>query len=237
MAAKDFTAFIFARGGSKGVKNKNIRLVGGKPLIAHSIASALESSHIGRVIVSTDSEDIAAAAKAHGADVLMRPDEMASDTAPEILAWRHAIESSKDVFKEGGQEIFLSCPATSPFRAPQDIDAGIERFQKGDCDIVFGITPSDSNPYLTMVTIGDDDLVHICIEGSKAVRRQDVPSVYDITSCVYVTSPDYVRNCERLIDGRVGYVEIPNERAIDIDTEYDLYLADLMLTHPFEGKA
>lgn len=227
---KSRTAFIFARGGSKGVRNKNIRSAGGKPLIAHTIACALKSRYINRVIVSTDSEAIAETARAYEAQVIMRPPELAQDETPEILAWRHAIASAPDI-----GDVFISLPATSPLRQPEDIDAGIERFAKGDCDIVFGITQSHNSPYLSMVTIGEGDLLRIAIEGMNAVRRQDVPVVYNITGCVYVADLDYVLTCGRLMEGRVGYVKIPQERAIDIDTEHDLYLADLMLRHPFPG--
>lgn len=228
------TAFIFARGGSKGIKDKNIRKVGGKPLIAHSIGCALASKYVSRIIVSTDSEAIAEVARAYGADVLMRPAHLAADDSPEILAWRHAIEES-GIYGESPQELFLSLPATSPLRSKEDIDAAIERFMKKDCDIVFGISPSRRNPYLNMATVDKDGLIHVAISGSNAVRRQDVPDVFDITTCVYATSPNYVRTCKRLIEGRVGYIEIPVERSLDIDDEIDLYLANLMMTYPFKN--
>lgn len=224
------TAFIFARGGSKGVPQKNIYPVAGKPLIAHSIQSALKSKSVNRIVVSTDDKAIAKAAQQYGAEVLNRPAELASDTAPEILAWRHALDSFPDA------KPFISLPATSPLRAPEDIDAAVARFNKGNCDIVFGITPSHRNPYLNMATINGKDLIEIIIGGSSAVRRQDVPDVYDITTCVYVARPDYVRSCTKLIDGRVGYVMIPPERALDIDTPFDMHLAELMLTHPYKAK-
>lgn len=231
-AKKNYTAFIFARGGSKGVKNKNIRSVGGKPLIAHTIACALKSSYIDRVIVSTDSEAIAETARAYGAQTIMRPPELAEDNTPEILAWRHAIASTPDI-----GDFFISLPATSPLRRPEDIDDGIERFAKGGCDIVFSITQSHNSPYLSMVQVGEDGLLHIVIGGGNAVRRQDVPPVYNITGCVYVANLEYVIKCGRLMEGRVGYIEIPPERAVDIDTEHDLYLADLMLKHPFPDES
>lgn len=230
--AKNLTAFIFARGGSKGVKNKNIREVGGKPLIAHSILCALESSYIARVVVSTDSTDIADVARKYGADVLMRPDDLAADDTPEILAWRHAVDACKKDL--AAQKMFISLPATSPLRAPEDVDAAIEKFRQGGCDVLLGISEAHRNPYLNMVTINGDDLLEIAISGSNAVRRQDVPDMYDITTCLYVTTPDYVQNCTRLIDGRVGYVMIPPARSLDIDTPFDLYLADLMLKHPYK---
>jgi len=230
--SKQHIAFIFARGGSKGVRNKNIRSVAGKPLIAHSIESALASKYIGRVIVSTDSEKISAVASEYGAEVLRRPDELAGDTTPELLAWKHAIEAYRNLINDTAT--FVSLPATSPLRIPRDIDAAIEEYQRGRCDILFGITESHRNPFLNMVTITDADLLEVVNAGSDAVRRQDVPRVFDVTTCVYVGNPDYIMSCEKLMQGRVGYIEIPMERALDIDSEYDLYLADLLLAHPFE---
>jgi len=234
MEPKSITAFIFARGGSKGVKNKNIRVVGGKPLIAHSIACALASHHIGEVIVSTDSAEIGTVARQFGAQVLHRPAHLAADDTPELLAWRHALDACPEIFVQAGQQVFVSLPATSPLRAPADVDAALARFARGGCDIVFGISPSRRNPYLNMVTVGSDGLVRIAMEGSRAVRRQDVPDMYDVTTCIYVSSPEYLRTCGRLVDGRVGYVEIPVERSIDIDEDFDLHLADLLLSNPYQ---
>jgi CMP-N-acetylneuraminic acid synthetase len=233
MTREGLTAFIFARGGSKGIRDKNIRSVAGKPLIAHSIACALASRTVSRVMVSTDSRDIATAARAHGAEVLERPAPLASDDSPELLAWKHAVTES-GVFGAGGQDVFLSLPATSPLRSPADVDGAVGKFRAGGCDILFGITPSKRSPYLNMVAIGADGLIRVVIEGSSAYRRQDVPDVYDITTSVYVSTPDYVLACQgRLSDGKVGHVIIPPERSLDIDEPFDLHLAGLLLKHPF----
>ena len=226
-------AFIFARGGSKGVKNKNIYPLAGKPLIAHSIASALASRSVDRVIVSTDDATIAAAAREHGAEVLARPAELAQDATPEIQAWRHAIDSFPQLFNGAGAQPFISLPATSPLRAPEDVDAAVEKFRSHPCDVLFGISPAHRNPYLNMVTIDDQGFIRIAMAGSAAVRRQDVPDMYDVTTCVYVGDATYIQSCTRLMEGRVGHVVIPPERALDIDTHYDLHLAQLMLTHPY----
>jgi len=231
LAEKDYIAFIFARGDSRGVKDKNIRLVAGKPLVAHSIESAFASKYISEVIVSTDSEKIAAVAKKYGAKLLMRPGDLARDKSPELLAWKHAIASNLDLLKN--TSTFISLPATSPLRSSQDIDAAIEKYQQNQCDILFGIRASHRNPYLNMVSITDEDLIEVVNDGSNAFRRQDVPQVYDVTTCVYVGDIEYIMSCEKLMQGRVGYLEIPVERSLDIDTEYDLYLANLILTNPF----
>lgn len=235
MDKKKHIAFIFARGGSKGVRDKNIRPVAGKPLIAHSIESALASRYIERVIVSTDSENISTVAGEYGAEVLIRPVELAGDKTPELLAWKHAIDAYRNRLNDTAT--FISLPATSPLRIPQDINAAIEEFRRGQCDILFGITKSHRNPFLNMVTITDAKLLEVVNAGSNAVRRQDVPEVFDVTTCVYVGDPEYIMSCEKLMQGRVGYIEIPVERSLDIDSEYDLYLADLVLAHPFESGA
>lgn len=232
-----YTAFIFARGGSKGIKDKNIHPLAGKPLIAHSIASALASKSIDRIIVSTDDARIADVSRAYGADVLDRPAELAGDTTPELLAWRHAIDSHPQLFTGAQAQPFISLPATSPLRSAQDVDAAVERFLGHPCDVLFGISPAHRNPYLNMVKVNAQGFIEILNPGSAAVRRQDVPEVFDVTTCAYVADPAYIRSCGRLMQGRVGYVIIPPERALDIDTPFDLYLAELMLTHPFQPPA
>lgn len=228
----DHTAFIFCRGGSKGIPDKNIRIVAGKPLLAWTINSALESRYVSRVVVSTDSERIAAVAKECGAEVLMRPDFLATDTASEVDAWKHAISTHRSQLAG----TFISLPATSPLRATQDVDNAVARFYQGGCDIVFGICEADRSPYLNMVTRDPSGLIEVVIKGSGAVRRQDVPEVFAVTTCVYVGSVDYVDACKSLMQGRVASVEIPPERALDIDTPFDLHLAELLLRNPMSGE-
>lgn len=233
---RHYTAFIFARGGSKGVPHKNIIEVAGKPLIAHTIETALASGSVSRVVVSTDDEAIAKVATKYGAETLMRPDELAQDATPELLAWHHAMEAEAALFSGDTAQPFISLPATSPLRAADDIDNAVARLEQGDCDIVFGISPSNRSPYLNMVTVNEADQIEVMMAGSDAVRRQDVPDAYDITTCVYVGDAGYIRSCEKLMQGSVGYVIIPAERALDIDTHYDVYLADLLLSQPYKGE-
>lgn len=237
MSIGNLTAFIFARGGSKGVKNKNIREVGGQPLISYAITSALECKYIENVIVSTDSRDIATISEQYGAEILMRPANLAKDDTPEISAWKHAIESKLIDSGVDTAKTFISVPATSPLRSSLDIENAINRFYDENYDVIFGITPSHRNPYLNMVSIDDENSLKIAIENKLIYRRQDVPTIYDITTCIYVADPVYVMACKTLTEGKVGYVMIPIERSIDIDSEYDLYLADLMLKYPFNSDS
>ena len=220
-------AFIFARGGSKGLPRKNIRPLAGKPLIAHAIETARASRHIQRVIVSTDDEEIAATARAHGAEVpALRPAELASDTASEWLAWRHAITA----LAGAPFDVFVSIPPTAPLRSVADVDACIETLLGGDCDIVITASEAHRNPYFNMITRDADGTARIVIapEG-KVTRRQDAPAVYDVTTVAYAARPDFILRESGIFAGRVKAVLIPAERALDIDTQLDFDFAEFLL--------
>lgn len=223
-------AFIFARGGSKGLPGKNIRLLGGKPLIAWSIEQALAVKRIGRVIVSTDSDDIAAVARQYGAEVpFMRPSELARDDSPEWLAWRHALNYLADT--DGGlPEAMLSLPATAPLRITQDIENCLDEFEKGDADMVITVSEAHRSPYFNMVKANSDGSVGLVIPPQSSIaRRQDVPTVYDMTTVAYVAAPAFVMSHSAVFEGRVRAVHVPVERAIDIDTLLDFQIAECLL--------
>lgn len=218
--------FIFARGGSKGLPGKNIKPLAGKPLIAHSIATARACPRIETVVVSTDDAAIADAARAWGAEVpFIRPAELATDTAPEWLAWRHAI----DWFERecGAFDVFLSLPPTSPFRAVADVDACIDALATDPrADAVITVRHAERSPYFNMVSLDLQGYAGLVIPPAGGIaRRQDAPPVYDITTVAYAVRPDYVRRADRLFAGAVRSVEVPAERALDIDTPYDFELA------------
>ncbi len=220
--------FIFARGGSKGLPGKNLKILAGKPLIAHAIEAAQAARTLGRVVVSTDDEAIAGAARDYGAEVpFMRPGELATDKAPEWLAWRHALEA---VEKNGSVGLFVSIPPTAPLRRAADIDACVDRFRQGGLDVVFTVTPAERNPYFNMVTLDDDGLASLVIPPEdKIEHRQSAPAVFDMTTVCYVLSPDYLRRADGLFEGRAGVIEVPRERALDIDTELDLKIAQALI--------
>lgn len=219
-------AFIFARGGSKGVPRKNIRLFAGRPLIAHAIGTALACPGVQRVIVSTDDAEIATVAQAHGAEVpFLRPAALATDRASEIDAWKHAVRW----LQERGEpcDIFLSVPTTSPLRLPQDLAACLATYQSGTADLVITVRPAERNPFFNMVTL-DGDYVQLANRpaGAAPVRRQDAPVMYDITTVAYTTSPAWVLSMDRVLAGRVRAVLVPCLRGLDIDTEADFRIAE-----------
>jgi N,N'-diacetyl-8-epilegionaminate cytidylyltransferase len=226
---QDAVAFIFARGGSKGVARKNVRLLAGKPLIAHSILVAQRCSFIRHVLVSTEDEEIATIARQYGAEVpFMRPPELATDAAPEWLSWQHAIRMFLGERPSVDEPCFLSLPATCPFRSTADVEGCARRLEDGEFDAVVTVTRAKSNPYFTMVTLGDDGVISPVMPGAKVYRRQEAPEVYDITAVAYATRPSYILNSDHFFAGKVGAVIVPEQRALDIDTPHDFEIAEAL---------
>jgi N-acylneuraminate cytidylyltransferase len=227
--AERIVAFIFARGGSKGLPRKNVLPLAGKPLIAHAIAAARATGVIDRVIVSTDDDEIRRVALDWGAEApFRRPAELARDDSPEFLAWRHAVDTLEEM--EGRlPEIFLSVPTTAPLRRPEDILACIERLRLGDCDIAITATPAARSPWFNMVVVNAAGLAEPAIAPQgKLVRRQDAPRCFDVTTVCYATTPSYIRSAAGVFAGRVGVVEVPKARAIDIDDAVDFRIAEAL---------
>jgi CMP-N-acetylneuraminic acid synthetase len=223
-------ALICARGGSKGLPGKNVRLLAGQPLIARSIDHARAVARVRRVIVSTDSEKIAAIAKAAGAEVpFLRPHELAQDDSPEWLVWRHALTYLKE--SDGAYpDALLIVPATAPLRAVADLDRCLDEYARGQADMVITVTDAHRSPYFNMVTVQSDGTAGLVIPRVAAIcRRQDAPAVYDMTTVAYVAKPQFVLSQNGIFEGRVRCVHVPAERALDIDTLLDFEIADFLV--------
>lgn len=224
-------AFVFARGGSKGVPRKNVRLLDGKPLIAHSIEVGLATPGVETVVVSTDDDEIASVALTYGAEVpFMRPAELAQDHSPEWLAWRHAI--SWFTTTRGSFDCFVSLPTTSPFRSVEDVLACIAKLRADPAtDAVITVTEANRSPYFNMVHLDEGQHARIVIPSTDGgiVRRQDAPAVYDMTTVAYAVRPHFIETADRLFAGEVRAVLVPVERAADIDTEFDFKMAEALV--------
>lgn len=230
MRQLDTVAFIFARGGSKGLPGKNLLPFAGKPLLAWAIEQAKAVSRIRRVIVSSDSKDIANTAAKYGAEVpFLRPAELATDDAPEWLAWRHALAWLE---KEEGRlpEAMVSVPPTSPLRSPEDIEACLDEFAKGDADVVITVTEASRNPWFNMVTVDNQGNAKIAAHLGKSVaRRQDAPEVFDMTTVAFAVRPLFIMKEANVFSGKVRAVVVPRERALDIDTALDFEMAKFFI--------
>jgi CMP-N-acetylneuraminic acid synthetase len=220
-------AFVFARGGSKGLPNKNIRILCGKPLVGWSVDLARSLPDVNRVYVSTDSPSIASIGVAHGAEVIDRPSHLASDNASEWMAWQHAIEWVQN--RGDSFDVFLSLPPTAPLRNANDVTRCLAALTD-EFDVVITMTESRRNPWYNMVVKNADGSVNRVIKSSRKIsRRQEAPVTYDLTTVAYVARPSFVLNASSYWEGRVTGVVIPRLRAIDIDTEEDLVIAEAFL--------
>lgn len=221
---------ICARGGSKGVPGKNLRLLMGVPLIAHSIAHAKQSGLFDLVAVSSDSEEILRTAEVHGADIaIKRPDALATDTSAKMPAIAHAV---REVEQRQGKE-YATCvdlDATSPLRRPGDIIACVQLLEQTGCTNVITGTPAHRSPYFNLVECDANGVVRLSKPLPQAVvRRQDSPACFDMNSSIYVWRRDKL-----LADPRVFYDDtrlyvMPHDRSIDIDDDLDFEIVVLLM--------
>jgi len=220
-------AIIPARGSSKGIPRKNIRLLCGKPLIAYTIEAALSSKYIDKAVVSTEDGEIAKIAREYGAEVIERPLELAQDDTPSLPVFQQVIKHLEEVRKFHPDIIVILQP-TSPLRTVDDIDGAIEKFLSVDCDSVVSVCQA-SHPPQWMYTLEGDRVTPV-IEGAKKItRRQDVPKVYQLNGAVYVTRRDIIMKENRVLGGDMRAYIMPVERSVDIDTELDFKLAELLI--------
>ena len=224
--------FVFARGGSMRIPKKNIRFLAGKPLIAYAIEIALQSRFINRVVVSTDDDEIARVAKEFGAEVpFLRPKELAQNDSPEWLAWKHAIRTLNTQEHGNGLDIFVSIPPTAPLRTVEDVDKCIETYLTNDVDAIITVKNAAHHPSFNMVMIDENNYTRLVLPPDKPIiRSQDAPPVYDMLTVAYVAKPEFILEADSLFDGRVKSVLVPEERALDIDTETDFKLAEYMVS-------
>ncbi len=222
-------AFIFARGGSKGVPGKNIKEMCGKPLIAYTIEIAKKIKSIEKIFVSTEDDNIAVIAREYGANVIDRPPKLALDDSPEWLAWRHALNFLQDT--EGAlPEVMVLLPTTAPLRFPLDIENCLDAYQRTDVDMIITVTDAHRSPYFNMVKTNADDTVGLVIPPPSSIaRRQDAPVVYDMATVCYVANPAFIMSHNAIFEGRIKAVHVPIERAVDIDTLLDFQIAESLL--------
>lgn len=220
---------IGARGGSKGLAGKNVRPLLGKPLIGWSIEQARACPEIERVVVSTDSPEIAAVAREFGADVpFMRPAELANDSAGKWQVWQHALAECERHYGPG-IELFVDLDCTSPLRDVSDISRAIEQFRRSDVDAVFSVCQARKNPYFNMLEL-EGDYLRMCKTLPKPiVRRQDAPKVFEHVASIYVLSPDYLRRGTGLLSGRTQGYDIGAEKSLDIDSQFDFELIEYLM--------
>ena len=221
---------ICARSGSKGVKNKNIRKLFGKPLIAHSILQAKASGLFDCIAVSSDSDEILEIAGKWGADSLIkRPDELATDQAEKLPVIRHCVTEAECSI---GQtfDVVVDLDATSPLRIPEDIVGSVRLLEERGVSNVITGSPARRSPYFNMVEMDEHGLVRLSKKPNAPVfRRQDAPKCYDMNASVYVWRRDALFSYPTIFNRDTLFYEMPEERSIDIDSELDFTFVEFIM--------
>lgn len=220
---------IGARGGSKGVPGKNFRDLCGKPLIDWSLDQLLENPRVDAVVVSTDDPQIYAHAIARGAlEIGLRPADLATDAAPKWGVWQHALAAAETL---SGQTVsaFVDLDCTFPLRLPEDLDAALDTFLNACPDMLMTVCEAETNPYFNLLETDDSGSLRVCKPMPGGVwARQAAPKVWEHAG-TYILQPAYLRRARTLYDGRVIPLELPAERAIDIDTPLDFRVVEWLM--------
>ena len=221
---KSVLAVILARGGSKGLARKNLKLLADMPLVAWSIEAAKHSSYIDRLIVSSDDDEIISIAKEFGCEgPFKRPIELAQDDTPSVDSLMHAINQMPSY------DYIVLLQPTSPLRISEDIDGCLLLCEKRDAPACVSLQKANKHP-LWMFTQDADDRIHSVLGLDVPKRRQDLSQCYELNGAVYVAKTKWWLEKKSFFDVETcGYI-MPKERSIDIDTEIDFYVAEQLIT-------
>lgn len=226
--SKRIIALVPARGGSKGIKRKNVMALGGRPLISYTIEAALASKYIDTVIVSTDDREIANVARGLGALVpFYRPADLATDEAPTIGVVLHAmeyLESIGDVY-----ETLVLLQPTQPLRATADIDEALEFHFANDERSLVSVSLVDDHPLLIRTIDGNNSAVRL-IDANSTCRRQDMPTFYKVNGCIYINNVNELSSRTSFNDNDLAFVMDPNH-SVDIDEIKDAFIAEYYLNN------
>lgn len=222
---------ICARAGSKGVTNKNIRPLLDKPLIAYSLEQARTCGLFELIAVSSDSPEILAVAKRYGADFLVeRPAGMATDTAAKIPAIRHCVEAAE---RHAGArfDVLVDLDATSPLRDPKDITETVAILERSKVSNVITASPARRSPYFNLVEVDPGGVARLSKPlPNQVVRRQDAPPAYDMNASIYAWFRDALFQDPAVFRADTALYIMPEERSVDIDTELDFRIVELILS-------
>lgn len=229
---------IGARGGSKGVPGKNLRNMAGLPLLAHTIRQAKESGLFDAIAFSSDSDEILRTAEHHGADLLIRrPPEMASDLAAKPPAIRHCFLEAEGRLGHR-YEAFVDLDVTSPLRLVEDIRGAVSLFERSGVSNVITGSQARHSPYFTLVEADDHGHVHLSKTAAQAVvRRQDSPKCWDMNGSIYVWRREPFLSDPRVLYPDTMLFEMPAERSVDIDSELDWRIVELLLAQRSSSEA
>lgn len=221
---------ICVRGGSKGVKNKNIRELAGKPLIAYTLAQARDSDLFDVIAVSSDSPAILEVAHSHGANLLIsRPLELATDRSAKLPAIRHCVLESERITKNQF-DIIVDLDATSPLRYPEDIQEVVKLVETENVSNAITAAPARRSPYFNLVELDNNDVVKLSKPlAEPIVRRQDSPACFDMNASIYVWQRHALFDYPTVFNNDTKLFVMPEDRSIDIDNELDFEIVEFLM--------
>lgn len=224
MNRREILAVIPARGGSKGIPGKNLAPVAGKPMLAYTVEAALASPSVGRVVVSTDDNEIASVARELGAQVVERPLELARDATPTEAVVLHVLDALRD--REAYQpELVLLLQVTSPLREAAWIEKALEIFEAEDLDSLFSATLDRG-----LFWEREGSALKPMFDPANRPRRQDIKPLLRENGALYLTHTRIWREDENRLGGKIGVLLTPPETSVDVDTPFDLEIVRFLMT-------
>jgi CMP-N-acetylneuraminic acid synthetase len=219
---------VCARGGSKGIKNKNIKKLFNKPLILHTLLQAKKSRIFDKIIVSTDSNKIINICKRKVDYIVKRPKKLSTGKASKIFAIKHALTQAEINFKKKF-DIVIDLDATSPLRNIDDIIRAKNKFVRNKYENLISVCHSKKNPYFNIVEKTKKGLKLVRETEKNYVRRQDAPDVYDINASIYIWKRTALLNTNKVVKNKTGFYIMPKIRSIDIDDYFDFKLVEFLM--------
>lgn len=221
---------ITVRAGSKGVPGKNLRVVAGRPLYGHSVVQAARSGLFDQIVVSSDSDEILSMAPSYGATgTVVRPPEMATDTAGKVPAIAHAVRTTEQRTGEV-YDVCVDLDATSPLRTVDDIRAAVAMFETADADSLITGSEARRNPYFNLVEERADGTVGVSkTPGDAVLRRQDAPRCFDMNGSIYVWRRRALLEEQVVFFPSTILYEMPAERSTDVDSEFDFAIVEWLM--------
>jgi CMP-N,N'-diacetyllegionaminic acid synthase len=220
---------ICARGGSKGVPNKNIRQIGGKPLIVHSVLQAQLSGLFEAIAVSSDSSEILNISKKSGVDhLIFRPQDLASDSAPKLPAIQHCVNEVERISGENF-DVIVDLDVTSPLRLTKDIEGAVRLLEEKNVSNVITGCPARRSPYFNLVERDEDDSVRLSKPPEQIItRRQDAPECFDMNASIYVWKREGLIGRKSIFNADTLLFVMPEERSIDVDHEWEFEYVEFL---------
>ena len=226
---KNILCTICVRSGSKGVKNKNIKKIKGKPLIYYTLNQAIKSKLFNNIVISTDSEKILEYSKKEkNIDRIKRPKNLAKDDSPKIPVIRHCLIEMEKRYKKKYDLIF-DLDVTSPLRKIYDLKKALNKMIRNKSDNLFSVCLSKRNPYFNAVEFKKNNIKPIKNLMQQITSRQNAPVVYDMNASIYIWKRKTLLNSNTVFQKRTSIYIMPEERSLDIDTPLDFKIVEFLL--------